>query len=254
MKLCTAALAFLTAATLSTTASAELFKIDYENPGVWQDYDSENEFYSFMYRSDQGKDGFWLVVTDGSNPNGQSDKYAILYGDLKNNRITAYNYDGENSSTSFRDNELLGVYENVFTPGGTHAGSGYELTNFRLDVSELNSSLGDDFQGVSIGETAGIWFHQSSGTNFEYGADGSIVDYTFDNQMFLDRGSDATRVFDSLNCGENNEFCQSTQISLANGSNPGTSSGGGSVPAPGGLALLLTGLAGIGFSRRRKKD
>jgi len=175
------------ATSFSASAHATVFAIDYHDAGVWNAYDSETETYAMKFRSDLGKDGFWLVVTDGDNPKGDGTSNAILYGDLENNRITAYTYNGENSSSSFTDGTLLGTYENVFASGGEHATYGYEQTMFSLDVSSINAALGADFDGVQLGEQAGIWFHQSAGTEFTYGADGSIVDYTFDNQMWLDR-------------------------------------------------------------------
>jgi len=174
--------AFATAATFSAAANATVFAIDYHDKGVWNAYDLENEAYALSFRADQGNDGFWLVVTDGGNPKGDGSSHAILYGDIKNDRITAYTYDGKNSEKSFATGTLLGTYENAFTDGGTHMKYGYDLTNFSLDVSGLNNALGPDFDGVVLGPDAGIWFHQSTGSEFTYGADGSITDYVFDNQ------------------------------------------------------------------------
>ena len=47
------------------------------------------------------------------------------------------------------------------------------------------------------------------------------------------------------------DSCGSTQLAGA-GNTGGTTSGGGSVPAPGGLALILVGLAGLGRKFRKK--
>lgn len=253
--LATAATAFLATAFVSTAANATVFNADYHDAGVWSAYDSYNEAFALSYRSDQGKDGFWLVVTDGENPKGDGTSNAILYGDLTNNRITAYTYNGENSNDSFTNGTLIGTYEGVFSSGGIHPRFGYELTNFSLDVSDINNAFGNDFDGVQLGEQAGIWFHQSSGTQFSYGEDGSITDYVFDNQMFLDRGNDATRNLGSVNCAAGEvgaarylDSCNSARLAQATA---GGGTGGGSVPAPGGLALLLVGLAGLGRKLRR---
>lgn len=238
------------------TANATIFQVDYHDAGVWNAYDSHNQTYAMKYRSDQGKDGFWLVVSDGDNPKGDGTSNAILYGDLENNRITAYTYNGENSSDSFSNGTLLGTYDGVFSSGGIHPEYGYELTMFNLDVSELNSAIGGDFEGVQFGDEAGIWFHQSAGSDFTYGADGSITDYAFDSVMWLDRGNDATR---SLNpdqvCSAANAsryYCQTGTELASTGYTDGGNPGGGSVPAPGGLALILVGLAGLGRKFRKK--
>jgi len=117
MKLANKLLAAVTAAaamSASIPAQASVFVIDYHQEGVWNAYDSQNETYSMKFRSDQGQDGFWLVVTDGANPNRTDGNHAILYGDLENNRITAYSYDGQNTPDSYNTGTLLGTYENVF--------------------------------------------------------------------------------------------------------------------------------------------
>ncbi len=253
------AAAFAVAAFFTASANADVIIADYADYGVWNAYDTVNEAYAVKFRTDDTKDGFWLVATAGDNPKGDGASHAILYGDLKNNRITAYTYNGENSSNSFERGTLLGTYENVFSPGGTDAVQGYDLTMFSLDVSSINNALGAEFDGVQIGEEAGIWFHQSSGSEFTYGADGSIVDYVFDTQMFLDVGNnDNTIITGTADCitGQRTgnvpgyiNSCDSTQLV---GGFVGSAQGGGSVPAPGGLALILLSLAGFGLKLRRK--
>jgi len=240
------------ATSFSATASAEIFGIDYADAGVWHSYDSDNQAYAMKFRTDQEKDGFWLVVTDGDNPKGDGSSHAILYGDLVENRITAYTYTGENNSSSYESGELLGTYENVFSSGGTHPTLGYDMTMFSLDVSSINSAGPSSFKGVGLGEKAGIWFHQSADSEFSYDADGAILDYAFDGQMWLDRGNDdITFIGASPECTPTTEIdiyldsCDSTQLV---GGIPATGGGGGSVPAPGGLALVLVGFAA--FVRR----
>ncbi len=250
------------ATSFSATANASVFIKDYADEGLWNAYDAENQTYAARFRSDQGKDGFWLVVTDGQNPKGDGTSHAILYGDIENNRITAYTYNGENSSNSFNNGTLIGTYENAFTTGEIHPTFGYELTTFSLDVSEINNAFGEDFDGVQLGEQNGIWFHQSAGSEFTYGEDGSIVDYVFEDQTYLDRGNDVTFHRDSAErdriCrNQPNHYICRTATQLVSAGNigaatpgseasGGAASGAGSVPAPGGLALILVGLAGLG--------
>lgn len=262
-KLFAAAAPFITAMALSTAANASIFSVDYHDQGVWNAYDSENEAYGMKFRSDQGKDGFWLVVTPGGGPKGDGNSSAILYGDIKNNRITAYTYNGENSSNSYEDGVFLGSYEGVFSSGGSHSKYGYDMSMFSLDVSDINNALGEDFTGVALGDQAGIWFHQSAGSDFTYNEDGSIADYVFDSQMFLDREYKATTgARGTVNCstelvtGSTPDYlnsCGSVQVTggLAGAGNGNNTSGGGSVPTPGGLALILVGFAALGRKFRR---
>ena len=238
-----AAAAFATAAMFGTTANATIFQADYDS--IWSSYDAENQVYGAKFNTDGGaKDGFWLVVSDGPNPKTNVDEYAILYGDLDANRITAYVYDGENSANSYRDGQYLATFDGAISD----AGNGMSM--FNIDVAGINAALaGEDWDGVVQGEQSGIWFHRSAGSSFEYGADGQLLDYAFNDQMFTDRAFKDSFVLVSPNCSGGgsggNGFIDSCNPTPGTGPN-------GSVPAPGGLALLLAGLAGIGVMRRRR--
>ena len=230
-----AALAFAAATILSAgTASATIFTKDYDG-NVWNAYDDANQTYSMKFKDGGGsKDGFWLVVSPGPNPKTHEREYAILYGDRASNRITAYTYDGRNSAESYKTGDYLGTYENAFTD--TRDGA-----MFSLDVGSINNAFGNpEWKGVQFGNKTGIWFHQSAGTTFAYNSDGTIADYDFASQMWLDKGNMNTR----------KRTCQpeSTKYYCKTPTTPGTPN---PVPAPGGLAFLLVGLAGYRLRSRR---
>ncbi len=256
------AVAFSLATLLTVnTASATIFSIDYHDDGVWNSYDDVNQTYSMKFKDDGTKDGFWLVVSSGMNPKTNANEYAVLYGDRETNRITAYNYNGRNNPNSYRNGTLLGTFDNAFVDGGKHDRYGYDMTMFSIDVGAINSAFSDaDWDGVQLGEQAGIWFHQTAGTDITYNADGSISNFGFDSQMWLDSAFETTLGRDNSVCDRLTAYyCAAGTAPTGNsGSTPipggtaPTPGGGGSVPAPGGLALILMGLAGFGLSRRRK--
>lgn len=247
----TAAAAAITVTALTMgTASATIFAKDYHDAGVWNAYDDQSQTYSMKFTDDGSKDGFWLVVSPGGNPKTNADEYAILYGDRAANKITAYTYDGANNANSFKTGDYLGTFDNAFSDGGTIDGYG-DTTMFSLDVSGINSALNTaDWSGVSFGAEQGIWFHQSSGSEFAYNTDGTLADYVFTNQMWLDTAHETTgrRTCNAQNTGK--YFCQ-PGTGIGNTGAGGAGGAAGAVPAPGGLALILMGLAGFGMRRKK---
>ena len=241
------AAAFLGLAATTGQASATIYQIDY--PNVWQAYDNVNDTYSMKFNNTTGADGFWLVVSDGENPKNNVNEYAILYGDLTNNRITAYTYNGQNAANSFANpGEYIATYNNVFDFQAN------DMIQFDIDVAKINNFVPDnglpnEWDGVQLGALGGIWFHQSTGSQFSYDGQGAITEYTFTGQTWLDRANDPSFTRRSPDClqGETARGfanpCDATQGEMLN-------MPGNPVPAPGGLALLIAGLAGLRLRRK----
>jgi len=221
--------------TMTVSAHAAYFTYSIDNPGgtngggdiknISTSYSTTAEIFSWQYTIDDFNDGFWLVVSDGPNPKqASSSEYAIFYGDLTNNILSAYQYNGANNSVSYLNpGNLLQQWNNAFTTVSNNPGE--ETTSFSVDVSGINSAnLGPEWDGVQFGENIGIWFHPSTGSNFTY-EQGQITDFTYTGQGWHD-SRNKTTTEEPLDPNE--------------------------IPAPSALFLLGLGLLGMTYARRNK--
>ncbi len=187
-------------------------------------------------------DGFWLVVNNGGNPKGIVDQLAILYGDLKNNKITAYKYDGGNSPNSYTD---ASAYLMTFdVPFKFQSTSEY---SFNLDVSALNSINLPNWKGAQFGDTVGIWFHNTRQEHATY--NGSLLTSFSQNDGWMDTDHTSTSAICSDGKPRVGGTCKCDNGG-GQGGNGGT--GGGAVPEPGSLGLLGLAMATMGIALRRR--
>ncbi|MEM7016577.1 MAG: PEP-CTERM sorting domain-containing protein [Pseudomonadota bacterium] len=172
---------------------------------VTTSFDTNTDMFSWSYtigkKMGMHSDGFWLVVTDGPNPKQHDNEYAILYGDVDNNRLSVYEYNGQNSSNSWNTpGRLLATYDGAMNVSMM---SGKRTVDFSIDVSAVNNPghpnlspavTPADWRGVQLGESLGVWFHPSVNTGVSYNADNEITGFNYSKQGWYDFGNRETDV------------------------------------------------------------
>ena len=136
-------------------------------------------------------DAFWLVVSDGPNPKSLHNEYAILYGDVVNNRLTAYVYNGVNSSSSWHTpGEFIEAFAGVLDVDESNDGNRRTIS-IAMDASTINGYTPtqpgvNDWDGLLFGERVGIWFHPLVLGNATYDASGGLTAFNYSGSGWYD--------------------------------------------------------------------
>lgn len=217
----------------------EYFELDY---GIFhKDTSSEQNLFraTLDFKPEVVKHGgFWLAISDGPNPKKTSDtELAILYGDFKNERLTAYRYDGKKKGKSFMTpGDKLAEFNNVFDVDSS-AFKDDGIVEFEINVTAINMmNFGSEWQGISFDEKIGVWFHFSDDLMVEYSSDGKdLTKFKLNHQGWIDFEKRHSTPKEPCVSFPGGKGCDPVEVS-----------------EPGTLALIGLGLVGLAASRRRK--
>jgi len=183
--------------------------------------------------------GFTLALNNGPNPKGHAGELALLYVDARNAsdvRVTAYAYNGQNSSNSWRDgngvvsgNQRADIIKNDaqrsswLMDSGVVDSGGKRTITIRFDASDLLNhnpmypDAVDPWKGIGFGNGLGLWMHAFRTFAPTYDEKGEISNLQLGGEGWFDGKNFTTRV----------------------------------VPAPGAAAML--GVMGVAGLRRRRR-
>jgi len=229
---------------LASNAQANVYSFENTNPGgsdsagditnITSSYNSSTEVLNWestiSQKGDNLANGFWLVLSDGANPKSHHNEYAIFYGDSYTGNLSAYVYNGVNSSNSWNTpGELIETFGGAFESDTTVAG---EVTfSFSISASNINNYVPttdgtNDWDGAQYGESIGVWYHPVVFNDApEYNADGSLSSFSYGASGWYDTAYEQTEEIPDVT----------------------------DVPEPGALALAGLGLVGMVVGRRRRK-
>jgi len=152
-------------------------------------YDSTEEVFSWSHtiadKDGQSSNGFWLVVSDGENPKNNAGEYAIFYGDADNGVVTAYEYSGVNSGSSYRTPaNYLGSYSLDYTHNDTTNEGEF---SFSVDITDLLAlNISPEWDVASFDTGLGYWFHPGLGSQFSYDQNGELTNFGIGRQGWRD--------------------------------------------------------------------
>jgi len=156
--------------------------------------------------SNQVTRGFTLAINNGANPKGHGGEMALFYFDANNlaaPKLTAYNYNGLNSQTSWIDGDgnQAGNQSPDLIRSNTEEGwiqsvsaqdvDGKRILSFSIDASSIighNPMYGNaaDWTGAQFTDAMGIWMHPFRTFNAGYNENGGMTSLQLGGEGWFD--------------------------------------------------------------------
>jgi T1SS-143 domain-containing protein len=212
------------------TADQTVYSYSIDNPpggtgagdikNVTAELNADTKSFTFEMTMDPTANGFTLAVNGGPNPKGHGGEMALIYfdgSDTGNPVVTAYNYNGQNTQTSWSDGSAAsgvqapdmiasslvdaGVFSNMSV---TTDGAGNKVFSFTVDAEVLQNHVpaygnAADWTGLDFEDMIGVWLHPVKGLNTDYNSDGELTNWSTTGQSYFDTSNKPTEV--KIVCG-----------------------------------------------------
>ena len=194
-------LATVATVALSQQAAATVYTYDVTNPSgnhksgqvtaLSTSYDNNTDDFSWSHTisdtATQSSDGFWLVVSGGANPKTHDAEYVIFYGDSDAGIVTAYEYNGLNSSNSYQSTQYIDSFDLDYSYDNA---AGEATFSFDLDATDINNlNIASTWVGIEFEELLGYWLHPSVESSFSYASNGELDGFSKGGAGWYDKGN-----------------------------------------------------------------
>ncbi len=207
------------------TADQTVYSYSIDNPAggtgagdiknVTAELNADTKSFTFEMTMDPTANGFTLAINGGPNPKGHGGEMALIYFDgsnIGNPVVTAYNYNGQNTQTSWSDGSAAagvqtpdmiasslvdaGVFSNMSV---TTDAAGNKVFSFTVDAEVLQDHVpaygnAADWTGLDFADSIGVWLHPVKGLSTDYNADGELTNWSTTGQSYFDTSNQPTEI------------------------------------------------------------
>lgn len=162
-----------------------------KNKGIKTTFNDETELFTWSSTIKRNlttgviADGGWLVVNDGPMPRKTVLEQVIFYLDGKNEKVSAYVYDGNKKIQSWKTTDFLDSADLMVDDTIEDERTFY----FDFDMSRINAmtdTFGPDWEGTSFDDKIGVWYHSVHDLATDYEDDGSLSKFSFEKRTIFD--------------------------------------------------------------------